>query len=443
MADETQAPAPKEIGYVHAGSEESIRGVDEEHVDELRWPQCLDTYAEMRKDSSVASLLKAVTLPIRATPWRIDPAGAPDEVTEFVARQLGLPIIGEEAKDALPRRSRRFSWSEHLRMALWMLPYGAMYFEQVVELDDQGRWGLRKLAPRMPKSLADIHVARDGGLIAIEQKAPTGGNLIRPTRSSGRTIIPVTRLVAYVNDREGADWTGESLLRPAFKHWMLRDRLLKVEAVTHERNGMGVPVYINPPNASDEQIEKGRAMAQAYAAGDQSGVSLPFDSKLQLLGVTGQLPDPRGAIEYHDAMIGKTGLAHFLNLDGKGGSYALATTQGDLFTTSLAATADAIADVANEHIVNDLVDWNFGEDVPAPRIVFDDMRSTSVEVANALRTLADAGLIRPDRGIEEWLRREMGAPAKDTPPPETPWTPDQGGGDDAGNTNSPESADPA
>src|SRR5699024_1754872 len=111
-------------------------------------------------------------------------------------------------------------------------------------------------------------------------------------------------------------------------------------------------------------------------------------------------------IEYHDAMIGKTGLAHFLNLDGKGGSYALATTQGDLFTTSLAATADAIADVANEHIVNDLVDWNFGEDVPAPRIVFDDMRSTSVEVANALRTLADAGLIRPDRGIEEWLRRE-------------------------------------
>ncbi|MBM4580987.1 DUF935 family protein, partial [Rhodococcus hoagii] len=331
--------------------------------------------------------------------------------------QLGLPIVGREGEQ-LNLAARRFSWSEHLRMALLALPFGAMYFEQVVEFDPTTRrYRLRKLAPRMPATLSDIHVARDGGLVGVEQRPPAATWTIRAS-DAGRIVIPVDRLVAYVHEREGSNWGGESILRAAYKNWMLKDRLLKLEALTIERNGMGVPVYTNPENASPTDIEKGRQMANSYRAGDAAGASLPYDSKFALMGVTGQLPDPRPAIDYHDAQIGRVALAHFLNLDGQGGSYALASTQADLFTTAVKSVAEMVRDAANRYIVEDLVDWNFGETVAAPQIVFDEISESSLSIANALRTLVDAGVIIPDRSLEEQVRRWLDLPAKDFPPKE-------------------------
>lgn len=414
-----EAPSPGEIGYVVANPDAGYRAIDVEDVPELQWPQCLKTYDSMRRqDAQVRTVLKAVTLPILATPWRLDPAGADPEVVADIGEQLGLPVVGWEGEKANPRRLRRFSWSEHLRMALLSLPFGAMFFEQVVEFDPAvRRYRLRKLAPRMPATLADIKVARDGGLIAIEQRPPGGTQVFRAS-DGGRIPIPVDRLVAYVHEREGSNWGGESMLRAAYKNWLLKDRLLKLEALTIERNGMGVPVYTNPENASPTDIEKGRRMANAYRAGDGSGASLPHGSDLTMKGVTGQLPDPRPAIEYHDAQIGRVALAHFLNLDGQGGSYALASTQADLFTTAVKSVAEMVRDAANRYIVEDLVDWNFGETVAAPQIVFDEISESSLSVATALRTLVDAGVIIPDRSLEEQVRRWLDLPAKDFPPKE-------------------------
>ncbi|NKT69484.1 DUF935 family protein [Rhodococcus hoagii] len=419
MVSAVQAPSPGEIGYVVANPEAGYRDIDREDAFELRWPECLKTYDMMRRqDAQVRTVLKAVTLPILATQWRLDPAGADPEVVDNIGEQLGLPVVGAEGDAAKPRRQRRFSWPEHLRMALLALPFGAMYFEQVVEFDEVTRkYRLRKLAPRMPGTLSDIHVARDGGLVGIEQRPPAATWTIRAS-DAGRIIIPVDRLVAYVHEREGSNWGGESILRAAYKNWMLKDRLLKLEALTIERNGMGVPVYTNPEDASAADIEKGRQMANAYRAGDAAGASLPHGSNFSLMGVTGQLPDPRPAIDYHDAQIGRVALAHFLNLDGQGGSYALASTQADLFTTAVKSVAEMVRDAANRYIVEDLVDWNFGETVAAPQIVFDEISESSLSIANALRTLVDAGVIIPDRSLEEQVRRWLDLPAKDFPPKE-------------------------
>ena len=190
-----------------------------------------------------------------------------------------------------------------------------------------------------------------------------------------------------------------------------------------------MPIYEGPAGATKEDLEAGKRLAQSHRAGSNSGASLPNGSTLKLIGVSGQLLAPREAIEYHNAEIGKVALTHFLNLN-KGGSYALARPLEELFTQSLTATADIVADTATQHIVADLVDWNFGEDEAIPRIVYDDLRTDTNAVANAIRTLADAGIIRPDRSLEEWVRRDLGAPVKDTPPPEgwqTPQEVDDGG----------------
>jgi hypothetical protein len=72
----------------------------EENPD-LLWPNSIRTYTQMRRgDSRVSSVFRAVGLPVRRTPWRIDPNGASDEVTAFVAAELGLPIVSEDTADA-------------------------------------------------------------------------------------------------------------------------------------------------------------------------------------------------------------------------------------------------------------------------------------------------------------------------------------------------------
>lgn len=284
-------------------------------------------------------------------------------------------------------------------MALLMLPFGHMFFEQTVRIDDVGRVRLRKLGPRMPRTLSAINVADDGGLISIEQAA-----------GATKVVIPVERLVAYVHDREGGNWLGSSLLRPAYKHWIIKDRLIRIQAQTIDRNGMGIPLYKGAPG--EESLDGGAALAQAWRSGDNSGAAIPDGADLSLVGVKGTLPDADPAVRYHDEQIARAVLAHFLNLGSETGSWALGSTFADFFILSLQALGEQIADVATQHIIEDLVDWNFGPDEQSPKLVFDEIGSRSAATAEALKALVDAGIIFPDRVLEEAIRQMFGLPAK-------------------------------
>jgi Protein of unknown function (DUF935) len=395
--------AVNEIGYAQVAN--TWWQWQDETTPELRWPSSVQVYDQMRsQDAQVASVLRAVTLPVRRTPWRIDPAGARARVVQLVADDLGLPIVGKPPKPQ-PRTRDRFSWQEHLREALLMLPFGHMYFEQVYRIDEGGaRARLRKLAPRMPKTIEQVNVAADGGLISIRQYATT-------TAGQPQPAIPVDRLVAYIHDREGGNWLGRSLLRPAYKHWLIKDRLLRVQAQTIERNGMGVPLYKGAPDEAD--LTKGSAMAQAWRAGEAAGAAVPNGADLVLRGVEGQLPDANPAIRYHDEQIARAVLAHFLNLGTQTGSWALGTTFADFFTLSLQTLAQQVAETATQHIVEDLVDVNFGPDEPAPQIVFDEIGSRQAATAAAIKQLYDAGALHPDERMREFIRQQYGMPAEE------------------------------
>lgn len=386
---------------------------DDEKTPELRWPLNIDVYDQMRRqDAQVISVLRAVTLPIRRTAWRIDPNGAPDEVVQFIAQNLGLPVKGQSAAAKAGGRMRdRFSWPQHLRLALLSLTFGHSVFEQVYRIGADGRAWIRKLGWRPPRTISKVDVAPDGGLVAIEQGADHR--------------MTVDRLVVYVHDREGGNWLGQSLLRPAYKFWLLKDKLLRVQAQTIERNGMGVPLYIAsevPATVTDvteaekrqkDEITNGLKIARALRAGDTSGASIPNGADVKLLGVEGQLPNAEAPIRYYDEQIARAVLAHFLNLGGDNstGSYALGDTFADFFTMSLNTVAIEIADTATQHIVEDLVDINFGEDVPAPRIVFDEIGKGFA--ADAIKSLVDAGVIHPDDDLEAFVRQALNLPAVD------------------------------
>lgn len=388
---------------------------DDEETPELQWPRNIDVYDKMRRqDSQVMSVLRAVTLPIRRTEWRIDPNGARPEVVQLISEDLGLPIKGE-AVTATVRTRDRFSWKEHLRLALLMLPFGHSYFEQVYRFDERGRARLRKLGFRPQRTISQVDVAADGGLKSIRQVGGTPG---------GDSEMGVERLVAYVLDREGGNWLGQSLLRPAYKFWLLKDRMLRVQLQSVDRNGMGFPVATAgdlPENLSTsdyerlmkQQIEHGLAVARGVRSGETAGASMPSGGKLELLGVTGQLPDAEKPIRYYDEQIARAVLAHFLNLGTETGSWALGSTFADFFTLSLQTVAGDIAETATQHIVEDLVDLNWGPSEPAPRVVFDEIGSRHPATAEAIRALIDSGALTADDALEVHLRTIFGLPQQE------------------------------
>lgn len=408
----TPAAPTHEIGY--AGQVTPAAGfwsstMDEEETPELRWPASNLVYDRMRRqDSQVRSVLKAVTLPILSARWQIERNGARDEVVDLVSTDLRLPVKGDDVDVPLPRARDRFSWLEHLELALLHLAFGHMFFEQVYRIDESGpvpRARLRKLAPRMPRTISAVHVAPDGGLAGIDQMHRAG------QVGGPQAQIPVSRLVAYVNDREGANWVGTSLLRPAYKNWLLKDRLLRVQAQTIDRNGMGVPLYEGAEG--ETSLDKGQEIATSWRSGNAAGAAVPHGAKMRLVGVEGHVVEADPAIRYHDEQIARTVLAHFLNLGTKTGSYALGSTLSDFFTMSLQGTAERIAGVANQHVVEDLVDINFGEDEPAPRIVLEPIGSQQDATAQAIAQLVASGALTSDPRLEQALRTAYGLPSRE------------------------------
>lgn len=426
MAPKTAAPLT-EKGYVNpvqgAISAYGLPVLDQYELNPLlTWPNSVATYGRMvREDARVASVLRALGLPIRRTPWRISPNGARPEVVQVVATSLGLPVEGDDTEKPTPRTRGSFSWAQHLAYALTAQQFGHAVCELLYALGDDGRFYLSKLAPRPQSSIAYWNVDRDGGLISVQQW-PAGtfgapGMLVMAPSSMG-PAIPVDRLVVYTRDMDPGVWVGNSLLRPAYKHWIWKDELMRIEAAAIRRHGIGVPwIKANEEESEDEQRMAALLdLASNYSGGESAGMALTYGEEFGIGSPAGTPMDPRRAIEYHDHAIATVALAHFLNLDGKGGSYALASVQADTFVQSVQTVAEDIRDVTQAHVIEDIVDRNWGPDEPAPLLVFDEIGSRQDATAAALQMLVNAGLLTPDDRLEQFLRTTTGLPDAD---PET------------------------
>lgn len=408
----------REVGTVGPEADRGgfLMDLSDDLIADLIWPLSVATYSRMRRDPKVQEVLQAVTLPVRKARWSLDPNGARPEIVQLVAQDLGLPVLGSDEQQPIGRLRDRFSWSEHLRLALLKLVYGHMPFEQVYRLTPSGPGGsmqarLRKLAPRLPKTIAEIKVAPDGGLDGIVQHdAPRG-------RDGKPVVLTVDRLVWYAHDREGAAWQGRSVLHAAYRPWRLKDEAERVWATSLRRNGIGQPVYHGAQGEVD--LAKGREMARRARVSEVSGAAVPFGADLRFEGVRGTLPDHHEFVRTQDEHIASALGGAFLNVPGAAnGSRALAGSLIDFFLLAEQTLADDVIDVATSHIVEDLVDLNFGTDEQAPRVTVEEVGTDNRVTAEALKLLLDAGAVTPDDELEDYVRRTLyRLPGRTTPRP--------------------------
>lgn len=426
-----------QIGGAAIGSWSTFALDELEYVPELQFPQSIRTYATMRNDAQVEGLYAGATMPIRRYKWMLNANGCDPEKVQRLAGDLNLPIKGDPPSAQKARSKKRFVFDHHLRDALLGIIYGFYPFEQVGKIEDDGFWHLKKLAARPPITIHDIALAGDGGLLYVKQ------NISGPNGVFGQLPeIPVDRLVWYSWDQEGANWTGRSMLRAIYRNWLIKDRLLRVDAIKHERNGMGVPVATGSQGMTDPELQKLAKLAQSFKAGEAAGGAMPYGTELHLKGTEGHIPDTIASINFHNEEMARRFLMMFLQLGSTmHGSRALGKDFVGYFQLAQEQIANWFRDVFNEHVIEDYWDWNYGDSEDhTPYVIYerdDDPRFAAADLA----LMVQNNIVQVDDELENAIREAMDLPEPDPDtrrlPPVKPGIGDTEGNDSTqpGNAN--------
>lgn len=377
-----------------------------EQIPELIHPWSVRTYAKMRHEPQLASILRVYLLAIERGKWSVDPAGCRDQVVQEIADDLGLPVKGIDPVPTGARR-RKFTWAKHLQAASRLsLTFGHAPFAQQW-LPIGGKFRLGMVQERMPQTIATVYLNADGTLQSAQQEGLVGAGNVKITTANHQ-------LIWYDREREGSNYYGTSLLRASYAPWLIKNEIMRVHASTIRRFGMGIPYAECPPGYLPQQIAEVERMVGGLRASEHSGAALPAGVTLKLAGMTGTVPDALAFLTYLDRLETRSTLTSILDMaTAERGARSLGETVMQLMIYAQQTEANRIALDGTEQIVIPLVDANWGEDEPAPQICVEDVGIDDQLTAQDMNWLLEYGGINPDDTLEEDLRKRKGLPPID------------------------------
>jgi hypothetical protein len=471
-AAKREKPAPQ-LPELGVPGEQFFRGFlhSDEYVPELKGLKGLETFEKMRRsDGMIAATLRALKLPILAAKCDVIPASE-DPLDIEIAKRFEWNLF----------EGMSVSWQEHLRQILTFLDFGHQVSEIVWTISDQasapeilayaaqqkvevlefearekrepvsgiirrvfgwtgrttkmrppidqrhffsrtfyvgsGRFAMQpmvqvqKISPRLQRTIYKWNLADDGGLQNVVQWA------YRQDGGYNEVEIPVEKLLVFVNEKEGANWTGKSVLRPAYKHWFIKDQLYRIDAIAAERHGVGIPVIGLPDGVTDDKnMQRAEDIGAGIRSHERGYVVKPFGWEFGIEGMgQGRAVEIMPMIQHHDRMIAVSVLAPQLAIgeDAKG-SFAMHQGQDSFFMLAERAVAAQIADVHNRHLIPKWVRFNYPGVTRFPKLSFGAIETRGVEqLLNALVPAVNAGIVTADDRLENWLRETAGLPDAD------------------------------
>jgi len=307
-------PGPPATGELGGTGTSLFGGMlrEEDHNSDLESSRMYDVYDRMRRsDGQVKAALSVMKLPLLAAPWTLTPASTDPKDVEIAAT----------LQDQLMEQMT-VTWHDTLRHALMSLDFGSMPFEKVWELRDGGspaaRVAIRKLAPRMPRTISEWLVDDTGGFGGVQQTFVTNDGTVK------EVTIPAEKSLVFVHEREGSNYRGVSALRAAYKHWYMKDKMYVIDAVTQEKRGLGVDVAHLNQNATATQKREAQSAMMALRAHEKNYLIEPEWLTYRVEGVgRGNTRDSLPSIEHHDTAILRAILAEFIAMGPSGGSLAM------------------------------------------------------------------------------------------------------------------------
>jgi hypothetical protein len=391
----------------------------------------LQVFDEMWRDDS--DCRRAVTMcvtPIVQGTWTVEPYRDDTPEAEPTEEDLERAAFVEWVLT----EHMRPKLTSHMWTALTVAARcGFVAFEQLYELTEwRGRpvYAIKTLDLRLPDSV-DRWVQAGPDLAGIEQFTPgDAGGMGRMSQEWTRALIPAQDLVYYRFGAEGDNWEGQSLLRPAHKHWKYKSGLELVDAIGHERTAVGVPTGYPPADASRDDLDTFAEFLQNVRASDVSYFLAPgprADHADNGQGWFWEFVTPgsnegahtgiKESLSYHRDGIAAVIIGEFMRLGQSGtGARATADVQQDPFWMLADTLAQIIvADTLNEQLLPRLIEVNFGDRDRVPKITCSLIDSTSLtELADYVEKLARAKALRAeDPALEEFLRRRGDLPEAD------------------------------
>tara|TARA_Y100000310_G_C20697319_1_gene826634 strand:+ start:310 stop:2391 length:2082 start_codon:yes stop_codon:yes gene_type:complete len=368
---------------------------DDEYLRKLQGQSGRAIYDRMRRsDPQVGSILRAITLPIRQATYYIEPP-SDDSSDQEIAENAETDFLLDMS----------ITWDDMIRHTCLMFPFGFSILEKVWEYSDKkSRIIPHKLDPRLPQSIAAWE---------YDKKKRRLINVIQQDSDGVRIKLPIEKLLVFTTEKEGDNWEGIAILRNSYKPWVIKDDLERINAIKHDRHGVGIPVMHVPDNVVEgtKEYEATADILDSIHANEQTYVIEPEGYTFRVEGAGGSeggtdvLPD----LKYYDEMIARSAMAMFLTLGTtETGSRALGGTFLESFLSSVQAFADYICEVFTRFALIEYVNVNYQVN-EYPRLKVRRIQKLNPTV---LAELANAGLINPDETLENSIRVDLNLPEK-------------------------------
>ena len=431
LTSDSGVPIPRmkmsEIGT--SGLKVSSGIIYEEARRELRWPDCIKTYKEMRKDTTISAAIKAYELMISRVKWDVE---ACEDATD--QQKLRAEYIESVMHDM------EGSWFQFIKEVVSYLTFGYAVIEKVPKRRrysngskyNDGFVGLRKLAPRSQDSITKWVFSEDGrDLIGLEQTVLNQNGYVRYINAGSPIYIDRDRFMLFRADTTKDNPEGVSPLSNCYIAYRFRKELEEIEAVGYSKNINGVPiVWLHPKYMADDASDSDKAVYTYYKnmvrnlqMNEQTGIVMPlmydegrnkmFD--FQLLSVDNTTAQHiAAAITRWDNKILTALFADVLRLGQDGvGSYSLADSKTNMLAMGMEARLKEIQDVLN----NDLIPWlykmNGWRDTEMPKFVYGDLDEIDLEgFSKAIQRIKAVGLIAPTPENVNYIAEILGLPGE-------------------------------
>lgn len=419
-----------------------------EMVPEFRGKTLFRTVDRMvRSDPVVRAAILMVVLPLREAEWVVSPAGTTDEdreAAELVRRALfehndWPQVIWDLASSGV--KYGRGVVEETYGAVDWSLTYEVD--DETVEVPQRTYWVPRRYGSRLAETIDRWHVDDEGDLERITQQLPTN-----QAGESTRVDIPASQLVVWVNEKDGDNYEGTSMVRAMYRNWYAKEKLEIIDAIRAERAGVGVPVgWAGDGSVEDleDALRDLRVNEEGYIvlAGSPPGADGHNQSVEMLDMKAASTADVAASLHYHTTQIlwGVLGAWQQLG-QGNVGARATSETQDDPFYLLVSSVAKSLASAFSRQSIPRLIGYNFAALDRAPKLTVGALPGADfTSMIDSLAKAMTAGAIETDLELENWIRRKIGAPERkpdddqdeepevEEPPTATPPAPGQEPGD--------------
>lgn len=354
----------------------------------------ISTYVRMlTEDAQVGAGASLFKLALMSRPWDIKfPEGEePDNAEEIIAF----------LKWNFENVNRTIHYRGGLRNVVDEMLEGPMLGFMVAEpVFDMGKYKgdskviLRKLKV-LPQETITFYSDKYGNLTKIEQTA--AGEVI--------SLEPLWKFIVWPFQMRAGNWYGRALLKRAYKHWYIKEFLMKKWNIYLERKA--VPILLGKTRAANiKNLQK-----LLTSTNEKTALTVANEDDVDVVQVKEVGNQFKTSIQYHDTMIFRGMLTPTLLLGQEDvGARALGDTHFQVFMWVVDKMKEDLNAIMNGLLVG-LTKFNFPSVEIMPEFVIPELSTEDRDkFSKVVKDMVDAGVLHPD---ENWIRQRLGFPLVD------------------------------